>query len=199
MNLPNKLTLLRFILIPFILFCMLPPHILGVHALLASGLGVLLAWFLFSVASLTDFFDGHLARKYNIVSNFGKLLDPIADKVLILSVWIAFVQLGYIHAIWPIVIMLREFLVTGIRLLALEQGRVIAASISGKMKTVLQITASSFLFLRLALDSTLFASWVSPSIYSIIVLLVQLFVLLAMLATLASGLEYFWKNRYLIK
>ena len=106
-----------------------------------SFYGQIVALLLFAIASLTDFFDGKIARERNLVTNFGKFLDPIADKLLVISVLIAFVQLNRISALIPIIVIIREFIVTGIRLMASDKGVVIAASNLGKAKTVSQIVA----------------------------------------------------------
>lgn len=134
MNLANKLTLLRIILIvPFIVFLLLSGN--------GSMLLKILAFSVFMIASITDFFDGYIARKYNMVTDFGKLMDPLADKILVLGALILFVELQYIPSWMVIVIISREFLVTGIRTLAASKGEVIPAGMSGKLKTTTQMIA----------------------------------------------------------
>ncbi|MBQ3969286.1 MAG: CDP-diacylglycerol--glycerol-3-phosphate 3-phosphatidyltransferase, partial [Clostridia bacterium] len=132
MNLPNKLTLLRIILVPFfvasILIEELPFH-------------YLIALVIFSVASITDMLDGKIARKYNMVTDFGKFADPLADKILVISAFACFVQLDIINAVFIILVLFREFAVTSIRLVAVENGKVVAANMWGKAKTVSQMTA----------------------------------------------------------
>lgn len=134
MNLPNKLTVLRVILIPFF-----------VLALLAAGGNIqmlrYLAAAIFIVASLTDMLDGKIARKYNLVTNFGKFMDPLADKLLVCSALICLVELGQLPAWMVIIIVSREFIISGFRLVAAEQGIVIAASYWGKFKTTFQMIA----------------------------------------------------------
>ena len=134
MNLPNKLTVLRVILIPFF-----------VAALMAQG-GTnetmrIVAVVIFIVASLTDLLDGKIARKYNLVTNFGKFMDPLADKLLVCSALICFIELGQVPAWMVILIISREFIISGFRLVASDNGVVIAASYWGKFKTAFQMIA----------------------------------------------------------
>ena len=131
MNLPNKLTILRVILIPFFVFF-----------LLARPCGNASDWValaIFVVASLTDMLDGKIARKYNLITNFGKFMDPLADKLLVCCAMICLVQLGRIPAWVVCIIVAREFTISGFRLIAAEKGRVIAANYWGKFKTVFQM------------------------------------------------------------
>jgi CDP-diacylglycerol--glycerol-3-phosphate 3-phosphatidyltransferase len=126
MNLPNKLTVLRFLLIPVLLFFVMHKYFV-------------VSICLFLVISLTDFFDGFLARKYKLVTSLGALLDQLADKFLIISVFIAFLQLGFISFVNVIIIIFREFLVTSLRLVASQNNITISVDKSGKLKTLLQI------------------------------------------------------------
>ena len=130
MNLPNKLTVLRMCMIPFFLVALMVPCI-------PAGKWIALA--LFCVASLTDMLDGKIARKYNLVTNFGKFMDPLADKLLVCSAMIALIDLGRIPAWVVIVIIAREFIISGFRLVASDNGVVIAAGWWGKIKTVCQM------------------------------------------------------------
>lgn len=130
MNLPNKLTIFRVILIPFFVVLLL-------FDITAYDKWIALA--IFIVASLTDFLDGHIARKYNLVTNFGKFMDPLADKLLVCSAMICLVELSRIPAWIVIVIISREFIISGFRLVASDNGVVIAASYWGKFKTVFQM------------------------------------------------------------
>ena len=130
MNLPNKLTLLRVLLIPvFLVFLMadITPY------------GKWIALGIFAIASLTDLADGKIARKYNLITNFGKFMDPLADKLLVCSAMIALIELGRIPAWIVIVIIAREFVISGFRLVASDNGVVIAASYWGKFKTTFQM------------------------------------------------------------
>ena len=128
MNLPNKLTVMRVIMIPFFVISLLAFQ--GEVRLLRN-----LAAAIFIVASLTDMLDGKIARKYNLVTNFGKFMDPLADKLLVCSALICLIELGQLPAWMVIIIVSREFIISGFRLIAAEQGIVIAASYWGKFKT----------------------------------------------------------------
>lgn len=131
MNLPNRLTVMRMILVPFVVAALLYPF---PHHYLVALL-------LFAAASYTDHLDGKIARRDNLVTDFGKFMDPLADKVMVLSAMVCLVSLGFAD-VWIVVLMLaREFMVTSIRLVAVDKGRVIAANIWGKVKTVTQIIA----------------------------------------------------------
>ncbi len=128
MNLPNKLTVLRVIMIPFFVIFMLTD--------LAGDMGKYIALALFCLASITDFFDGYLARKNNLVTNFGKFMDPLADKLLVCSAFICLIEQGKLAAWIVLIIIAREFIISGFRLVASDSGIVIAASYWGKFKTV---------------------------------------------------------------
>ena len=131
MNLPNKLTTFRVILIPFFVFFLLAPYF--------EGYGNYIALVIFIVASLTDFLDGKIARKYNLVTNFGKFMDPLADKLLVCSAMICLIPSGKLPTAIVIVIIAREFIISGFRLVASDNGIVIAANYWGKFKTVSQM------------------------------------------------------------
>ena len=142
MNLPNKLTLLRIVLIiPFIAFLLLSGN--------GSMFFKLLAFAVFMTASITDFLDGYIARKYNLVSDFGKLMDPLADKLLVTSALICFVELNMIPAWIVIIIVSRDFIISGVRLVGASAGKVIAASWWGKIKTVMQMLMIIVLLMNL--------------------------------------------------
>lgn len=142
MNLPNKLTVLRVILIPFFVASLLAFG--GTNRMLR-----IVAVSIFIVASLTDLLDGKIARKYNLVTNFGKFMDPLADKLLVCSALICLIQLGQIPAWMVIIIVSREFIISGFRLVAAEQGIVIAASYWGKFKTTFQMIAVVLMIVNL--------------------------------------------------
>lgn len=183
MNLPNKLTLLRIAAIPFFVVCMLVEGIPNRY---------LWAFFIFVGAALTDLLDGKIARSRGLVTDFGKLMDPLADKLLVMAAMVSFVGLGVVPAWVVIVILAREFLVTSIRLVAAPKGRVLAADIYGKWKTVFQMAWMSFLLL---------AQWsVGVGFYTGSVLkLIHLVLMTAtLLLTVFSGFNYVWKNRDLI-
>ena len=131
MNLPNKLTIFRVILIPFFVFFMLAPYF--------PDNGKYIAVAIFIIASLTDMLDGKIARKYNLVTNFGKFMDPLADKLLVCSAMICLVATGQLASWIVIIIISREFIISGFRLIAADNGIVIAASYWGKFKTVFQM------------------------------------------------------------
>ena len=134
MNLPNKLTIIRVCLIPFFVAALLFDH--GNNYTMRIVANVL-----FIVASLTDLFDGKIARKYNLVTNFGKFMDPLADKLLVCSALICLIELGQLPAWVVIMIISREFIISGFRLVAADNGVVIAASYWGKFKTTFQMAA----------------------------------------------------------
>lgn len=131
MNLPNKLTILRVLMVPVFILFMLTD--------LGGDYNNIIALVLFVVASLTDLLDGHLARKNNLVTNFGKFMDPLADKLLVCSALICFVANGQLPAWMVIIIIAREFIISGFRLIASDEGVVIAASYWGKVKTTVQM------------------------------------------------------------
>lgn len=141
MNLPNKLTLFRVILIPFFVFFLLAPYF--------EGYGNYVAVVIFIIASITDFLDGKIARKYNLVTNFGKFMDPLADKLLVSSALISLIALNKIPAWIVIVIIAREFIISGFRLVAADNGVVIAASYWGKFKTAFQMVTVIVLILNI--------------------------------------------------
>ena len=175
MNLPNKLTVLRVLLIPFF-----------VVALLAGGGEIpmmrYLAAAIFIVASLTDLLDGKIARKYNLVTNFGKFMDPLADKLLVCAALICLVELGQIPAWMVIVIVSREFTISGFRLVAAEQGIVIAASYWGKFKTTFQMIAVILMIVNL----------------EVLGMVTKAFVWIALILTIVSLVDYVAKNHKIL-
>ena len=142
MNLPNKLTVLRVIMIPFFVVSLLAFHC---EVRLLRNLAAAI----FIVASLTDMLDGKIARKYNLVTNFGKFMDPLADKLLVCSALICLIELGQLPSWMVIIIVSREFIISGFRLIAAEQGIVIAASYWGKFKTTFQMIAVILMIVNL--------------------------------------------------
>ena len=142
MNLPNKLTILRVIMIPFfVAFLMLENGANTTYRYIAAAL--------FIIASLTDLLDGKIARKYNLVTNFGKFMDPLADKLLVCSALICMIELGQLPAWVVIIIISREFIISGFRLVASDNGVVIAASYWGKFKTTFQMIGVVLLILNI--------------------------------------------------
>lgn len=174
MNLPNKITLVRILLVPVVMMFLLT-------------LQEWLALAVFLLAALTDGLDGYIARKKRLITNMGKFLDPLADKLLISAVLIVLVQLQRLDAWMAILIISREFAVTGLRLVAAADGLVIAASRMGKLKTVSQIVAISLLIL----DNFPFSHWGLP--------LADMAIWLAVILTVVSGIEYFLKNRSVLE
>ena len=142
MNLPNKLTTLRVFMIPFFVFFLLYQG--GENTTFR-----MISLVLFIVASLTDLLDGKIARKYNLVTNFGKFMDPLADKLLVCSALICLIELGQLPAWMVIIIISREFIISGFRLVASDNGVVIAASYWGKFKTTFQMVAVVLLILNM--------------------------------------------------
>jgi CDP-diacylglycerol--glycerol-3-phosphate 3-phosphatidyltransferase len=188
MNWANRLTLLR-IALSFLLIGWL---------LLPGFLAKLAASITFGLAALTDLWDGRLARRRGEVTDFGILMDPIADKILVLAAFVSFVQVGLVPA-WMVVLMAtREFLITGLRLFALGRGCVLPAEAAGKHKTVSQMVAISliliFLMVREAFkaddSASIWLRWAEGGIW--------LITLLAVILTLTSGLSFLWKHRKLI-
>ena len=179
LNLPNKLTLLRMALVPVYL------------VLLAYGFNWL-ALIVFAAASITDALDGKIARKYNLITNFGKFMDPIADKLLTHTAFILLCAMGRLNVAACIIFIAREFVVSGLRLVAVEQGHVIAAGMSGKIKTVLQMILA--LVLTVLPSLTAFAQWLL-GMGAVIAVLSNLLMLAAAAMTLYSMVEYVWQNR----
>ncbi|WP_137657289.1 CDP-diacylglycerol--glycerol-3-phosphate 3-phosphatidyltransferase [Listeria newyorkensis] len=189
MNLPNKITVARIILIPiFVVLCVAPLG-LGTVTWLDSTIPVsnIIAAIIFIVAALTDWFDGHLARKYNLITNFGKFADPLADKLLVAAAFIILVE-QHIAPSWVIIIIIsREFAVTGLRLLLVEGGEVMAAGQLGKIKTFTQMIAIPLLLL----NNWPF-EWTGIRIDLVFLYVCAFF-------TVWSGWDYFYKNRNIFK
>lgn len=189
MNLPNKLTLIRiFLMIP--LLALLVPGGTGAWAsFIASDTARILATIIFIAAALTDFIDGRIARSRKLVTNFGKLMDPIADKLLVVGTFIAMAQLGRVNAIIVVIILARELLVTGIRQLATLQGQVIAAGKFGKWKAACQMFTLTYLLL----ERVFIHAW--PHLQSQLTFVGNFLVGLSLVLTVLSGLDYFIKHK----
>ncbi len=177
MNLPNKLTILRVILVPFFVFFMLTPYF--------EGYGNYIAVAIFIIASFTDFLDGYLARKHNLVTNFGKFMDPLADKLLVCAAMICLIETGQLASWIVIIIISREFIISGFRLVASDNGVVIAASYWGKFKTVSQM----LMIIVLILDIQLAAFQVLGTVL----------VYVALALTVISLIDYVVKNKDVLK
>ena len=184
MNLPNKLTIFRVILIPFFVFFLLT-DVLGAN-------GDYLALVIFIVASLTDMLDGKIARKYNLVTNFGKFMDPLADKLLVCSAMICLVDLRLLPSWIVIIIIAREFIISGFRLIAAEHQIVIAASMWGKFKTTFQMAMIILLILNMNAD-------VYVAGVGIIHVLALIATYVALVLTIVSLLDYLYKNKAVLK
>ena len=173
MNTPNKLTVARMILVPFL-----------VVFLLTGWGGEANRWIclaIFVAASVTDWFDGHLARKYNLITNFGKFMDPLADKLLVGAAMICLVEMGRLPAWIVIVIISREFIISGFRLIASDNGIVIAASYWGKFKTVFQM--AMIIVLIAAFEGSVFA------------VVEQILIWVSLILTIVSLVDYIRKNK----
>lgn len=193
MNLPNKLTLLRIILVPFFIIAMLvnfPFH-------------YLVAGCIFGVASVTDTLDGKIARSRNLVTDFGKFADPLADKILVLTALVCFLQVGLLGsfgAIPVIIVLFREFAVSGIRLVAASSGKVVAANIWGKIKTVSQMVGISVIFAMQVVLEVLGAMKVSTGFVSEVFYYIgNGLIWLSTVFTLISGIIYLKDNISFLK
>ena len=174
MNLPNKLTMGRIFAIPVFIVVFLMGH-------------RYVATVIFILAAITDMLDGKIARKYNLVTNFGKLMDPLADKLLVMSALICLAQIGDVPGWMVIIILGREFIITGMRQVAAAQGIVIAAGTTGKIKTITQMIAIPLLLLN---------NW-PFSLLSFNLPMDTIFLWIALVMTVVSGTEYIVKNKQL--
>ena len=177
MNLPNKLTIFRVILIPFFVFFLLAPDVVPYSNYIAVAI--------FIVASLTDLLDGKIARKYNLVTNFGKFMDPLADKLLVCSAMICLIQTGKLAAWIVVIIIAREFIISGFRLIASDNGIVIAASYWGKFKTTFQM----LMVIVLILD-------IQNQVFQI---LGTVLIYISLALTVISLIDYVVKNKDVLK
>lgn len=195
MNLPNKLSLLRIILIPFTMLFMLPIKIYSFEPTgwnnFISEHGLLIAAIFFIIASLTDMLDGKIARKYNLITNLGKFLDSLADKMLVIAVLIAFVELHRVSAWFLMIIVLRELAVTGIRLLASNQGVVMAAKMIGKIKTTIQMIAIIYLMFEPTICKIAGVTYFENNA---VMILGDVLILASVVMTVVSGMDYLMKN-----
>ena len=198
MNLPNKLTMARVVMAVLIIIILLGGDYtvslfgfeipkLFVNESIVVDLKYIISGFLFIAASLTDFLDGYIARKYNLITDFGKLVDAIADKILVNSVLIILAAQGFIHPIIPVVVIIRDSVVNSIKMLAASKGKVVAAIKSGKIKTAcLMVGIVLTLFYNLPFE-----------LWNISVGSVLLFI--ATILSIVSGVQYFTLNKHLIK
>ncbi len=188
MNLPNKLTIARIMMVPLYMVLLLlhfPFHYLA-------------ALLVFIAASLTDYFDGKIARSQNLVTNLGKFLDPIADKMLTTAAFLVFLGIG-VTDVWAVMlVMTREFMVTSVRLMAAKDGTVVAASFSGKLKTVAQYIAIIAMMTALGWRDICLTFLPSlPSLtYTLPILISQICIWISVILTCISGVQYFWQFRH---
>lgn len=174
MNLPNKITMIRFLMIPLFIL---------VISLWHNAAGDFVAFLLFAGAACTDFIDGHIARSRNLITDFGKFMDPLADKVLVAAALIALVAMDRVPAWVVIIILAREFAITGLRTIVVEHGTVVAASPLGKIKTTLQMLAICFLLI--------YTLPILP--HQVFFVIGQVLMYLALLFTIISGVDYMVK------
>ncbi len=189
MNLANKLTLIRIVLVPIFLIFIAVKDI---------PYGSFIATFIFILASLTDKLDGYIARSRNQITNFGKFMDPLADKLLVTAALISLVEVHVVPSWAAVVIIAREFAVSGLRSIAAAQGRVIAASWWGKIKTVIQIIAIILLLLKINIhDAKLLKIFTIDNHYlkEFFAVVPTVALMLAVIVTLLSGYDYFKKNK----
>ncbi|MFB3897795.1 MAG: CDP-diacylglycerol--glycerol-3-phosphate 3-phosphatidyltransferase [bacterium] len=202
MNLPNKLTFSRVIAIPFIMVALLLENVtneLNIHSQLLLVVSKYFALLIFIAATLTDLYDGRIARQRKIITPFGSFFDPIADKLLISTVFICFVELRLMPAWMVVIIIAREFVITGLRVLGAKTGEIIPAGPLGKYKTVSQMVTTIVVLLYLVIRDTMrlhntwndkLDDWIYGGIY--------LLMLWTVLATVISGISYIKKHRHLI-
>lgn len=189
MNLPNKLTVLRIILVPFMVAAML----------LDFQYNYLVAGLIFGAASITDYFDGSIARKRNLITDFGKFADPIADKILVISALVCFLAKGLCDPIILIIVLFREFVVTSIRLSAASSGKVVAANMWGKVKTVTQMIAIICIFV-LQTSLQIFGQYILSNfdyheIAYIFFIIGEVLLWISVVFTVISGVKYVIDNK----
>lgn len=196
MNLPNKLTIFRILLVPIMV-------IIPFFNIEGDFINIPYTYwilnFIFIIASITDHLDGKIARKYNLVTDFGKFADPLADKILVLAAMLILVEFGKLPAWIPIIVLAREFIISGYRLIAVEKGgKVIAASFWGKLKTMTQMIAIVLMFL----DLNAFGSFLTTKLtgYDLIInILSTVLIFASVIATIFSGVDYLKNSKDLFK
>lgn len=200
MNLPNKLTITRLVLVlVFALFAFPYPAVVEelVDGTIFDIVRPYIALVVYIVASITDAVDGHIARRDNLITDFGKFLDPIADKLLVSAALLALCNVSIMYLWATLIILAREFVVSGIRMLAASKGNVIAAGKLGKLKMVFQTIAIITLFVAGIVPTSLWSGF--ELIQSIIYILGNVIMVAAVVLTIVSGVEYVYKNRDLLK
>ncbi len=188
MNLPNRLTIVRIALVPLYMVLLVldfPFHYTA-------------ALLVFIAASLTDYFDGKIARSRDLVTNLGKFLDPIADKMLTTAAFLVFLALGYTDVWAVMLVMTREFMVTSVRLMAAGGGKVVAASFSGKLKTVMQYVAIITMMVMLQWQDICvdYLTFIPSLAYQIPIIVAQVCIWASVVMTCISGVQYFWEFRH---
>lgn len=204
MNLPNKLSVLRIILVPVTLLFMLPVSIFGWEPQgwnnFINSSGMLVAAGVFILASLTDAADGKIARKYNLITDLGKFLDSLADKILVISIMLGFIALGRLSAWAVMIIILREFAVSGLRMIAAAKGEVIAAKMIGKIKTVTQMIALIYLMfepLLMKITGSGFEGY--PIRLCAVTVIGDILFGICVIMTIVSGVDYLIKGKQFLK
>ena len=196
MNLPNKLTILRICLVPLMVII---PYLNIQGEIFEIPISFIIMDLIFIIASITDTLDGKIARKKGLVTTFGKFLDPIADKILVLAAFIILVELGKIPGWIPIIVLFREFVVSGYRLVVVgKDGKVIAASIWGKIKTVTQMIAIVLAFLDIGIFFE-FTKGTLSGMHLVINALTSIMLVISVIATIFSGIDYVKDGKDLLK
>ena len=204
MNLPNKLSILRIILVPVTMLFMLPVNIYGWqpegwNAFINSN-GMTVAAAVFIIASLTDMADGKIARKYNLITDLGKFLDSLADKILVISIMLGLVYLGRLSPILVMIIILREFAVSGLRMIAASKGEVIAARMIGKVKTVTQMVAIIYIMFEPFLIRIFGLTYNGyPLEISAVTIIGDVLFGICVIMTIVSGIDYLIKGKKYLK
>ena len=204
MNLPNKLSILRIILVPVTLLFMLPINIFGWQPEgwnnFINTNGMLVAAGVFILASLTDAADGKIARKYNLITDLGKFLDSLADKILVISIMLGFINLGRLSAWAVMIIILREFAVSGLRMIAASKGNVIAAKMIGKIKTVTQMIALIYLMFEPLLMKIFYGGFTGyPIRICPVTIIGDVLFGICVIMTIVSGVDYLLKGKQYLK
>ena len=192
MNLANKLTMMRIFLVPIFLIFI---------AFKSIPYGTIIATMIFIIASLTDQFDGYIARSRNQITNFGKFMDPLADKLLVTAALVSLVELHLIPAWAAVIIIAREFAVSGLRTLAASEGKVIAASWWGKIKTITQIIAILLLLIKVNISSSDYLLGLinnNEMINNFFSVVPNALLILSVIITILSGIDYFVKNKSIL-
>ena len=200
MNLPNKLTLTRILLVPVFMVFVSLTSLSGIADGSFQPTYYLIAGIIFAAASFTDFLDGHLARKWNMVTDFGKFADPLADKLLTTVAFIYMMRDGVCSPVVLCIILAREFAVSGLRMVAAgaKDGKVIAANMWGKVKTVLQMLSIIFYFFGMSIAS-MSATGAEQGVRQILVISISMALCwLVAAVTAISGIKYLWDNRSFI-